>query len=284
VSFVVSQFIGVSGGTAMNRPTTNKVQPEIWNMTEYLLPPVRDWGEWGAIFTDAALWRPVVERIWAERGWSWQTPPTNVEAGFPGTCAVFIVRGPDAAEPPVVVKLFPPMVAGDFSKERAVYRLLDGRLPELPRLLADGVLRDRVAWPYLVFSFRPGAAWRDAAAGIPANERFGVGRALGGLLREVHNTPVMPGHGWPSVDSWQRFVARQAAEAPVALRRHTALRVAVVAAAEGLLRRTNFLAARPRLLHADLTEDHVLVSARDGGWTISGKNWKDSAKKGISHI
>lgn len=246
-------------------------------MTEHLLPPVRDWGEWGAIFTDAALWQPVVERIAAAHGDRFPRPPHAVEAGFPGTCAVFTVRGPDAAEPPVVVKLFPPMVAGDFTRERAVYRLLDERLPELPRLLADGVFRDRVAWPYLVFSFRPGAAWRDAAAGIPPEARLGVGRALGGLLREVHYTPVMPGHGWPSVDSWKRFVVLQAAEAPVALRRRTALREAVVAAAEALLRRTNFFAARPRLLHADLTADHVLVSERDGAWGISGLiDWADA--------
>jgi hygromycin-B 7''-O-kinase len=246
-------------------------------MDEYLLPPVRDWRDWGAIFTDAELWRPVVERVAAAHPALFPPPPRRVEAGFPGTCAVFIIHGADASAPPVVVKLFPPLVAGDFSKERAVYRLLGERLPEAPRLLAAGVFRDRTAWPYLILSFRPGAAWRDTAVGIPPEERLSIGRALGGLLRRVHETPVVAGRPWPPPDSWKRFVARQMAEAPVALRRRTVLPESVVAATGGLLRRTDFFAARPRLLHGDLTADHVLVSERDGAWAVAGLlDWADA--------
>ena len=134
-------------------------------MIPYLLPAIRDWSEWSAVFTDAALWRPAVERLWvAEPSLAARTGVGRIEtmtAGFPGTCAVFILN--ESA----VIKLFPPLVAGDFDRERAVYRLLDGRLPEMPRLLADGVLRDRIDWPYLVTSFLPGAAWREAQAGMP---------------------------------------------------------------------------------------------------------------------
>ena len=132
---------------------------------------IHDWAGWSGVFTDAALWRPAIARLWTdELSLAARTGVGRIEtvtAGFPGTCAVFIVNET------AVIKLFPPLVAGDFERERAVYRLLDGRLPEMPRLLADGVLRDRIAWPYLVTSFLPGVAWRDAGAAMPPE----IGRA-----------------------------------------------------------------------------------------------------------
>lgn len=241
-------------------------------MGEFLLPPVRDWAEWGPIFTDAALWRPAVERVWALASWG-EEPPRQIEAGFPGTCAVFVVD--EAA----VVKFFPPMVAGDFGKERGVYRLLADRVAEMPRLLADGVWRDRQSWPYLVTSFVPGQAWREVRDEVPGEARLAIGRALGGLLRRVHDTRPIPGYGWSPVDSWRRLVITQVEAASPALRAHTALPEATILAAERLLRGTNWFAVapRPRLLHGDLTEDHVLVGHRDGQWRMTGLlDWADA--------
>lgn len=242
-------------------------------MIPYLLPAIRDWSEWSAVFTDAALWRPAVERLWvAEPSLAARTGVGRIEtmtAGFPGTCAVFILN--ESA----VIKLFPPLVAGDFERERAVYRLLDGRLPELPRLLADGVLRDRIAWPYLVTSFLPGAAWRDTQKAMPPAQQWAVARALGERVRRVHETPIRPGLGWPPADAWPRFVATRVAEASAVLR--VVLPPRVVAEAEALLQATDWFANAPRLLHADLTQDHALVTQRGDGWRLSGLlDWADA--------
>ena len=244
-------------------------------MTTYLLPAIHDWADWSAVFTDVELWRPAIARRWAEeRSLAARTGIGCVEtvtAGFPGTCAVFIVNET------AVIKLFPPLVASDFERERAVYRLLDGRLPEMPRLLADGVLRDRIAWPYLVTSFLPGAAWRDARAAMPHAPRLAVARTLGERVRRVHETPIWPGLGWPPADAWPRFVARRVAEAPAALRARAGLSERVAAEAEALLQATDWFADAPRLLHADLTEDHALVTQRGDGWQLSGLlDWADA--------
>ncbi len=242
-------------------------------MSDYVLPAVRDWAEWGALFTDAARWRPAIARLWAvEPSLAARTGVASVgrvAAGFPGTCAVFVLD--EAA----VIKFFPPLVAGDFVREREVYRLLAGRVPEMPRLLASGVLRDRIDWPYLVTSFCPGRDWREARAEMPAEEQLAVARTLGERIRRVHRTAIPPGGEWPPGDAWPRFVAARLAALPDALR--AALPEAVVAAAEAFLRGTDWFTGRPCLLHADLTEDHALVERRDGRWALSGLlDWADA--------
>lgn len=239
------------------------------------MPVIRDWADWSAVFTDADLWRPALERLWtAEPSLAARTGVARIDsvvAGFPGTCAVFIVNET------AVIKLFPPLVAGDFERERAVYRLLDGRLPEMPRLLTDGVLRDRMEWPYLITSFLPGAAWRDARAAMPRKQQMAVARILGERVRRAHETPVRPGLGWPPTDAWPRFVAGRVAEAPAALRARAGLPERVVAEAEGVLRAMDWFTDAPRLLHADLTQDHALVIERDGAWALVGLiDWADA--------
>lgn len=243
-------------------------------MTTYLLPVIHDWSDWATVFTDADLWRPAIAWLWAnEPSLAARTGidrVATVTAGYPGTCAVFIVNES------VVIKLFPPLVAGDFERERAVYRLLDGRLPEMPRLLADGVLHDRIEWPWLVTSFLPGEAWRDVRAAIPHAQQLAVARMLGERVRRVHETPIQPGLGWPAADAWPRFVAARLAEAPAALRARAGLPERVVAEAEALLPAMDWFANAPRLLHADLTEDHALVTRADG-WRLSGLiDWADA--------
>jgi hypothetical protein len=171
-------------------------------MIPYLLPAIRDWSEWSAVFTDAALWRPAVERLWvAEPSLAARTGVGRIEtmtAGFPGTCAVFILN--ESA----VIKLFPPLVAGDFDRERAVYRLLDGRLPEMPRLLADGVLRDRIDWPYLVTSF---SARRGLARGTGGHAP-GTTVGYGHDSRRAHWTCSRNDHfGWPRLAATRRLAA-----------------------------------------------------------------------------
>jgi hygromycin-B 7''-O-kinase len=242
-------------------------------MTPTLLPAIHDWPDWSAVFTDADYWRPAIEWLWsAEPALAVRSGVARIEtmtAGFPGTCAVFILNGT------AVIKLFPPMVAGDFVRERAVYRLLDGRLPEMPRLLADGVLRDHIDWPYLVTSFLPGAAWREAQAAMPKAQQLAVARVLGERIGRVHTKPFLPDSDWPPTDAWPRFVAARLAEAPAALRATLPERVA--AEAEALLRSMEWFDEPPRLLHGDLTQDHALVTEQDGVWSLSGLiDWADA--------
>lgn len=242
-------------------------------MTEYLLPGVTNWAEWRPIFTDARVWRPVIARLWAaEPGLRARTglaAPGRVAAGYPGTCAVFVI------DERAVIKFFPPMVSGDEAREAAVYRLLDGRVPGAS-LLDKGVYHDRIDWPYLVVSFVPGAAWREVGAAIVPTQQEAVLEELGRAVRLVHETPLNT-KAWPSPTVWREFVSHSLLGIAGRLRGETGFTAAIIDAINALLNETNWFANRPRLLHADLTADHLLVAERDGQWAMTGLiDWADA--------
>lgn len=244
-------------------------------MTGYLLPEVRDWPEWASIFTDGSLWRPVVERVWDEnddlRRAATNHAPTAILPGYPGTCAVFIVN--DAS----VIKFFPPMVAHDFTRELAVYRLIARRVPCIPTLLASGVLVDRLRWPYLVVSRLPGDAWRDLRYSLPRYAALEAMETLGRVIRSTHDIRLPQSGGWPSANDWEVFVQSRLPHAGAELARNTALNRGITAEIEAYLAATDWFVERPCLVHADLTEDHLLLDRRDGCWHMSGLiDWADA--------
>jgi hygromycin-B 7''-O-kinase len=243
-------------------------------MSDWLLPLVRDWDDWRPIFTDVALWRPVVERVWAAdatlQASTGIAAPGRVEAGYPGTCAVFVVD--DAA----VIKFFPPMVAPDYRRELTTYRLIDERVPHLPRLLTQGAYHDRIEWPYLAVAFLSGEAWRDAEARIDPVSQIAIISELGRTVRALHDVPLPVSGPWPSMSDWEILTARMP-QAMVELRERTNLSGRVVAEIEALLAATDWFTVRPCLLHADLTEDHLLVGEQNGRWGITGLiDWADA--------
>ncbi|CUS02622.2 conserved protein of unknown function [Candidatus Promineifilum breve] len=242
-------------------------------MTSYLLPAVANWDEWRPIFTDTRVWRPVIARLWAaEPGLRARTSiamPGHVAAGYPGTCAVFVI------DERAVIKFFPPMVSGDDAREAAVYRLLDGRVPGAS-LLAEGVLYDRIDWPYLVVSFVPGAAWREVGATIAPARQAAILAELGRVVRLTHETPLNA-DTWPMPSAWSDYVSHSLSDAIGRLRDETVFSTSVINEIEALLSATDWFANQPRLLHADLTADHLLVAERDGRWSMTGLiDWADA--------
>lgn len=249
-------------------------------MRDYLLPTVDSWEEWGRIFTNASVWRPVVEQIWAENATlalvTGIPAPRRLTAGFPGTCAVWVIESPVARDA-VVVKLFPPMVARDHRRELIVYRLLQGRVPGLPALLADGVFRDRIDWPYLVTACLPGDAWRDVRSRMKRANQWAIMAELGRAVRAVHTVPLADAGSWPSCSDWEMLWQRRAPKTATDLRERTLLREPLIDELEALTAGMDWSGARPVLLHADLTEDHLLAAERDGRWSMTGLlDWADA--------
>lgn len=244
-------------------------------MSIYLLPEVTDWPEWGRLFTDETLWRPVVERVWAGdedlRRASGISYPTTIDAGYPGTCAVFFVS--DTA----VIKFFPPMVARDYGRELSVYRLIENRAPHLPALLGSGVFRDRIGWPYLVVSRLGGKAWRDVRSAISLTEARTVMVELGRVIRFAHDTPLPQSGSWPAARDWVALVESRLPRVGSDLTDGTALRPDVIAEIDREMAANDWFATRPCLLHADLTEDHLLLDRHEGRWSMTGLiDWADA--------
>lgn len=244
-------------------------------MNNWLLPVVRDWAEWAAIFTDVTLWRPVVETVWQAdeqlRAASGVSELTRVEGGYPGTCAVFLV------DVSAVIKFFPPMVAHDFERELTAYRLIRGHISRIPNLLSHGTFLDQIEWPYLAVSFLPGDAWRVVRARIEPAQAMEIMSELGRIVRDLHNIPLPPSGSWPSASAWEMMAGSRLAQAGDDLRRGTALSEAVIAEIEGFLARVYWFGESPCLLHSDLTEDHLLVVESGDHWTLAGLiDWADA--------
>lgn len=244
-------------------------------MSGFLLPLVNDWARWSTIFTDAGLWWPIIERVWRMdgqlRGASGLDHPTAVASGHPGTCAVFVVD--DVA----VIKFFPPMVAHDFERELAVYRLLHDHLPKMPTLLGYGRYQDRIEWPYLAVSFLPGVAWREVGRRVPPIRAAEIMTELGQIIRAIHDIRLPPSGSWPAAGAWELLVQSRLARAGDDLRRGTHLSEATIEEIESMLLRWKWHGEPVHLLHSDLTEDHLLIAESDGNWSITGLiDWADA--------
>ncbi len=206
------------------------------------------WDNWGSMMCDADLFSPLVEQALMAHG----LPAAPIEAGFPGTHAVF--RAGDS-----VVKLYAPLGIPDEYAERRCYRAARG-LPLIPRLFGEGILRaGGYDWPYIVTEFMPGQAVRERWAEMGARERADAMRALGAWSRAYHALKDPFDASSPlSTDGFLRG------------RRETAEQTAAKLGNFGQMALSNYdsLCAREAsvLVHADLTEDHLLIS--DAGYAV----------------
>lgn len=240
--------------------------------TDYL-PTADNWAEWGAIFTDASLWEPVVGRICEQNGIE---VGAEIQSGYPGSTAVFIV------DKTAVVKIFPPFLVQDYHLEIEIYNLVDTRLdPYLPELLAHGIYPDRIDWPYLVMSFLPGQPIREVREVISDENKRAVARQLGWYIRRLHSTPL-DGAKILQVEraDWIAFLVERRKRCLEELRDKTDLPLSVLREVayflnSGVLRPDGDF--RPLLLNGDFTEDHLLLEKRLGEWRISGLiDWADA--------
>lgn len=239
------------------------------------LPEHVSWENWGAMYTDLELWRPAVVHVWKNApqlvGQSEGIQSLRIEPVFPGTCAVFVVNKT------AVVKFFPPFARKDFDRELHCLTHLPGGVSHIPQLIASGELQDRVAWPYLVIRFEPGAAWREVRAGLAKRQREIVAGQLGHAIGELHSQPVASGAHWPRRADRQELVSERTQASPDELAQYTSLPVTVIGEVRQLMRTYSWFAQEPCLVHADLTEDHALLAEEDGQWRLSCViDWADA--------
>lgn len=157
-----------------------------------------------------------------------------------------------------IIKLFPSLWIEQYAAERAGLLAAAG-LP-VPRITATGLLED---WPYLLMSVVEGVPALEVWGTLAAPERHDIAHQIGALLALLHRCPTsidgLPGD-WPGflqarIDG---AAAHHAAEEP--WRGWIDARVA---------------AFQPTpmadvVLHADVTEDHILLRQGADGWQICG--------------
>ncbi|MBN1875557.1 MAG: aminoglycoside phosphotransferase family protein [Anaerolineae bacterium] len=229
-----------------------------------MLPVIHTWEEWGRVFTNVSQWEAAVREICRREA----IPVNDIEAGFPGTNAVFVV---DQA---YVVKIYAPFCREDFELERELYSLLAsiGNFP-VPHLMAQGILEDHIDWPYIVMNFIPGQPIAEVRAQIPKQNLNKIAGTLGRAVRQLHKIPLDVITSLDtSLEGWQKFLQQQRDKVVVANQQQHVLPPELIVEIPAFLDAClPELSTSPLvLLNGDLTQDHVLLVQNTNQWRISG--------------
>jgi hygromycin-B 7''-O-kinase len=163
-----------------------------------------------------------------------------------------------------VFKMTAPRWTDEIRTEHEVLARVHGQLGlDTPEPLAIGELD---GWPYLLMSRLDGRALADVWPELDSGERRRLAGEMGELVARLHALPVAE----EEAARWPEFLER--------MRRQAKKRLGADGATEDWAERVEpFLDAlepmsprRPRLLHTEIHDQHVLVSERDGRWELSG--------------
>lgn len=146
---------------------------------------IAGWESWGKIFQSREAFAPLVEEICRREGMPF-SPFLNCT---PGTNAVFEAGGR-------IVKVFAPLESGldtlpDYQNERfGLARAKELALPA-PRLLAQGEIRDRCLFRYLILEKLGGLCFAKARKEMDDTAKRRLGRQLREMTKRL-NTPCPP--------------------------------------------------------------------------------------------
>jgi hygromycin-B 7''-O-kinase len=236
---------------------------------EDLPPPVfATKREYGEVFTKPEFWRPYLDRIAHRHGLSLGAAQ---EIGVPGTHPVFL----SDAE---VVKIFSPLFDGGASWriEKEMYERLERETAiPAPRVLASGQLFEgelNDSWPYLILSRIPGRSVGEDRDRLTEADWGTALRSLGRTIRALHSLPV---RDFPALGEERgSFRDHLEAQREGCIERHRswgALPERLIRQIPDYLPPTeDWIAEPPVVLHADLTEDHLLGKFIGGAWKPAG--------------
>ncbi len=210
-----------------------------------LLPCISSIEEYRHVYADRDTWLPAVTEL-ARR----HRLPGPAQRETLGTHVVFGFGD-------LILKLYSPLWAQDFQAERAALRHLRG-LPA-PEIAAEGELE---GWPYLVLTRLEGTPASMVWSSLPLEGKRGIIRQFGALIARLHQH-ALPGD-WP--DEWHAFIRERLERAE----EHHGLGEPWRSWIRQQLAGFREPPLAPVLLHGDLTDDHLLLVEREGGWKLSG--------------
>src|SRR4051812_41609674 len=154
-------------------------------MTETLPPdPATNLEAYQALRADRSRWLPLALDI--ARGHGLDVGSPQVVATGPNLVVGF---GEKLSEK-LILKIFPPLLHGQFVSERAALTQLKGRLSlPVPEIVAEGM---RDGWPYLVITRLAGTLGSEVWPSLPEQQKERVLRQIGETIASVQRVPAGP--------------------------------------------------------------------------------------------
>lgn len=167
----------------------------------------------------------------------------------------------------LILKIFPPMLRGQFLSERASLGLLQGRLNiRIPEIVDEG---ERDGWRYLVITRLPGVLGTEAWPALPEDAKERVLGQIGETIAEVQKVPV--GELSAIEPRWDQFMRQQIAGCRA---RHARLGLPAkyLDGLDELLGEAATLIpidAPPVILTGEYIPENFLLSQDSGGWRLA---------------
>ncbi len=222
------------------------------------LPNLPDIAAFHAWRRDPSHWLPAALDIARERG----LPHAEARPFLTGTNLVV------ALDERLVLKIFSPMLRGQFISERASLAQLRGRVSvAVPEIVLEG---ERDQWPYLVITRLHGVLGAEAWPALPEDQKLRVLAQIGATIAEVQRVPLGDLAGIEP--RWDQFMRGQIAGCRA---RHTRLGLP-----EKYLRGLDDwlidaaalipMHAPPVILTGEYIPENFLLSEGAAGWRLSG--------------
>jgi hygromycin-B 7''-O-kinase len=221
---------------------------------------------------------PDVKNIEAYRAWRADTPQCLVTAldiarshGLPHAAPHLFSTGTNlvvALDDRLILKIFPPLLRGQFVSERSSLSLLRGKLGvAIPEIVLEG---ERDQWPYLVITRLPGVLGTQAWPALPEDQKERVLAQIGATIRQVQLVPV---GGLSNIEPrWDQFIAGQIRGCR-ARHQRLGLPPKFMDGLDDLLRDAPALIpldAPPVILTGEYIPENFLLSQANGDWWLSG--------------
>ena len=217
---------------------------------------------------DLSIWEPHVRRVCQRHDLH---PGKLIRPGLAGSFPTFIVADH------WVVKFFGQLYGGaeSYQAELAANWII-ASAPKIsaPALLATGELfTDSTAWhwPYLIFDYVPGDSIGEVYAQICWDDKLALAHQLGGITRQLHSLKIedSPFAKSQSRGSYLEFLEVQRSICTSNHQKWNSLPQRLIAQISDYLLSPEEIidpSLPPRLIHADITRDHILGQIQKGHW------------------
>jgi len=170
--------------------------------------------------------------------------------------------------PSLILKIFPPLLRGQFLAERASLRQLANRLPlPVPELVAEG---ERDGWPWLAMTRLKGVLGSEAWPTLPEPQKEAILREIGETIAAVQQIPPGPiaalGPGWPDFIAGQIESCRRRQIRLGLPERYLEELDGLLAAARTVIP----LDAAPVILTGEYIPENFLLERHGENWRLAG--------------